>query len=181
MKMYASAIIVCLSRMGIGFAKLLLEKLKIRFPDCGTQVEERTAANYLDPCWKGVHLSKYGSLESTKKMILDKWSHLEMEEDQPPARSDRGRQPAPPLSPNSQILQEVGGLHEQSGVTMGRLAKEMMTYEALPRLTMDGDRLIWWKLHEETLPLLSKIAKEILCIPAASSKSERVFSIGTQV
>ena len=45
----------------------------------------------------------------------------------------------------------------------------------------EGDRLDWWKTHEGTLPLLAKVAKEILCIPAASSKSERVFSIGTQV
>ena len=38
--------------------------------------------------------------------------------------------------------------------------------------------LIWWKLNQEELPLLSKLARLILAIPASSAKSERVFSVG---
>ena len=45
-------------------------------------------------------------------------------------------------------------------------------------LTNQTDRLQWWKHHEKSFPLLSKLARRILCIPAASSKSERVFSVG---
>jgi hypothetical protein len=38
--------------------------------------------------------------------------------------------------------------------------------------------LHWWRDHERVLPLLSKLAKKVLTVPASSSKSERVFSTG---
>ena len=61
------------------------------------------------------------------------------------------------------------------------LKKEMDFYEgtvAMECLKPNGDRVLWWKKHEDSLPLLSKVAKHILGIPCSSSKSERVFSTG---
>jgi hAT family C-terminal dimerisation region len=39
------------------------------------------------------------------------------------------------------------------------------------------DPLAWWKGHRETIPVLCQIARKILCIPATSAPSERVFSV----
>ena len=62
---------------------------------------------------------------------------------------------------------------------MSDFKKEMKKYEVMDEtLLINGDRLKWWKKHEETLPLLAIAAKEILSIPCSSSKSERVFSTG---
>ena len=36
--------------------------------------------------------------------------------------------------------------------------------------------LDWWKLNEKQLPLLSNVAKQMQCIPATSTPSERAFS-----
>lgn len=36
--------------------------------------------------------------------------------------------------------------------------------------------LLWWKIHRGVLPLLSTLARRMLCIPATSAPSERVFS-----
>ena len=35
--------------------------------------------------------------------------------------------------------------------------------------------LEWWKCHVNVLPLLSKLAKKVLTVPASSAKSERIF------
>ena len=54
----------------------------------------------------------------------------------------------------------------------------MEKYELFSLQSKDCDVLSWWKQHENVLPLLAKIAKRVLAIPASSAKSERVFSTG---
>ena len=41
--------------------------------------------------------------------------------------------------------------------------------------------LTWWKNHAEMLPILSKLARMYLAIPATSTQSERIFSAGGRV
>ena len=43
------------------------------------------------------------------------------------------------------------------------------------------DQLKWWKHHESQFPLLAKLVKVVFPVPAASSKSERVFSVAGNV
>jgi len=40
----------------------------------------------------------------------------------------------------------------------------------------DGDPLSWWKLHEPTFPGLSKMARDMLGVPATTASAERIFS-----
>ena len=64
------------------------------------------------------------------------------------------------------------------------LSKEMEFYEGnmgMEELDPHGDRLDWWKKHEQVLPLLSKVAKHVLGIPCSSAKSERIFSTGAMM
>ena len=43
------------------------------------------------------------------------------------------------------------------------------------------DVLAWWKSMQTRLPLLSKLARKYLCLPATSTSSERLFSASGQV
>lgn len=46
----------------------------------------------------------------------------------------------------------------------------------LHKYRCDTDPLIWWKDHQQKFPLLFKVAKKVLEIPAQSAASERFFS-----
>ena len=59
-----------------------------------------------------------------------------------------------------------------------KFRQECSIYESMPDAESSTDRLGWWKMHSSSFPILSRLARKVLCIPAASSKSERVFSVG---
>jgi len=52
----------------------------------------------------------------------------------------------------------------------------MQVYLSLPPIPAEEDPLVWWKGHTSELPHLSRVARKLLCIPATSVPSERVFS-----
>ena len=43
--------------------------------------------------------------------------------------------------------------------------------------TRDTDHLQWWKLNEFRFKTLAKVAKSILCVPATSTASKRLFQL----
>ena len=59
------------------------------------------------------------------------------------------------------------------------IRREMIQYENFSLAHKASSVLGWWKDHEVVLPILSKVAKKVLTVPASSAKSERVFSTGT--
>ena len=44
-------------------------------------------------------------------------------------------------------------------------------------VSMQADKLLWWKNHESELPCLSEACKIALLIQPSSAAAERVFSI----
>lgn len=61
---------------------------------------------------------------------------------------------------------------------MPDLERELKTYSSLPPVSVQDSKapLEWWKAHRKCLPILAELARNVLCIPAASASSERVFS-----
>ena len=155
---------------GITFARALKKRLLERFPSCGMTVFEKCVANYLDPRFMGLHLTSWGKLEDIKSKMERKWNVVDDEEGL--------RVPVnPELSPTSKLLQR-SRLARAAGGGLSKIKKEMATYESFSFASRKCDVLAWWKAHEEHLPVLAKIARKILAIPASSAKSERVFSTG---
>ena len=56
-------------------------------------------------------------------------------------------------------------------------------FDALPRVVQDqhgvitlNSPLLWWQTRHLTLPILAELARRVLCTPATSAPSERLFS-----
>lgn len=62
-----------------------------------------------------------------------------------------------------------------------RAEEEMERYCKAPSLPLTEDPLNWWRVHEITFPLLSRLSKRYLCIPGTSVSAERVFSTAGDV
>ena len=56
------------------------------------------------------------------------------------------------------------------------IEKEFIIFEAKPDVESTVDRLEWWLKHKLKLPVLAKVAQEVLGVPCSSAKSERVCS-----
>jgi len=68
---------------------------------------------------------------------------------------------------------------KDSGVSRAMLEIDSWRME-LPIATTE-DPLAWWRAHKHKYPLLSKVARKYLSIPATSAPSERAFSVLGQV
>ena len=55
-------------------------------------------------------------------------------------------------------------------------ADEVTSYLALPKIHHDDCPLMWWKTNKTRFPVLSKLARKYLAVPATSTPSERLFS-----
>ena len=66
-------------------------------------------------------------------------------------------------------------------VTKSKIRKEMERYESFSIPPKSVNILVWWKQHQNILPLLSIAARSVLAIPASSAKSERVYSSGANI
>ena len=57
-----------------------------------------------------------------------------------------------------------------------RVSAEVGQYKTEDSISLSDDPLLWWKMHAQNFPILSRLAKIYLGIPATSVPSERVFS-----
>ena len=160
---------------GVTFAKALLKNLQKRFPNSGADIFERKVANYLDPRYKGVHLSVIGVLEETKVEINEKYADEDDRSDRVQAASNESS--GLDLSPTSRLLKQARSRRMEENPE-NKIKSEMIKYESFSLAPREGNILYWWKTHSSLLPLLSRIARTILAIPSSSAKSERVFSTG---
>lgn len=68
---------------------------------------------------------------------------------------------------------------EEDGVDVPPLSKEITEYLNMPKISdskIDTFNLLhWWRDREKMFPILSVIAKKVLCIVATSAESERCF------
>ena len=161
------------------FAKELQKGLKKRFPNYGSENSFRRMANYLSPQYKGMHLLELEKLDETKldvKLLFQSTNNVT-----PATATQTAIDEADnlDLSPTSKMRRRFQA--KKTNTTSSRsencpFEKEFLRYDSFTLADSKVDVLQWWKSHEKTLPLLSKVARAVLSIPCSSAKSERTFS-----
>ena len=164
------------------FAKELQKSLNKRFPNHGSENNFRRMANYLAPQYKGMHLNEFNKLEETYldiKLLFQSTSNVT-----PVTASQTAISEAETLdlSPNSKMRRRFQA-QKSSAASSSRVLenscpfeKEFCRFDSFSLAPSTVNVLDWWKSHEKTLPLLSKVARSVLSIPCSSAKSERTFS-----
>jgi hypothetical protein len=56
------------------------------------------------------------------------------------------------------------------------VSNEVKDYMSMPSVPLDTDPLQWWREHQHRFPVLARVARRFLCIPASSAPAERVWS-----
>ena len=142
-------------------------------------VEVLELASFLDPRFKG----KYVTDEESIKEVIRSDGMLIY---QSATTSNTPQSSAAAVCPPAKKKRTLGSLlkmgeTEETGSSAQVLPGEAINVELSlylqeVRLDAESDPLEWWKLHEITFPMLSKVAKKFLAVPATSAASERLFS-----
>ena len=177
-------------RNAVIFARILREKLNSRFPQFGTDRSLNRMGNLLNPALKGVHLKLVDKYEETKKEMEEKLKEWMEEEMDKPVEEEDGGSPPAKISPTEMLKRRMRQEEERRGgarrsdiftAPQSKFERECSTYELLADADSSIDLLLWWKVHQQQLPLLSNLARIVFAVPAASSKSERVFSVAGNI
>lgn len=158
---------------------------------------------FLHPRYKGAVLISPNSdhyFEDAKACIVARVSRrLELEKGPDPQGAQAAQAPPPPPPPVDAGLDDAMDesqwsavdkyLDESSILALNDPAPAAPPDESivlqieiylnkLPRMAKrDGDVLAYWKSQEDLVPDLARFARSVLCIPASSASSERLFSL----
>ena len=153
--------------------KAVLTDLKSRYNDVAVETL-LNAACFLDPRFKSLSFLTEEQRESTKAIIeieAQKIASTTQQANEPPEK--RRCQEKDLMS----LLEDVVDVPAEDTTLYaeGEAKKEILKYMLLNATT--DNPLKWWLENEKHFPLLARIARKYLCIPATSVPSERAFSV----
>jgi len=172
------------------FAKQLKKLILERFPKWGTDNLLTSMGHYLDPEFQGLILKQFpGAFIRTRNEIKRVAAKYEGQVYVPPVQQiartnsdDNDNLTAAQrlkLAQAAIAIDDTGTDGNSDGI-MSSIDVELDKYEAM-KINHCSNILLFWRDNQGVFPLLSKVAREILGIPASSASSERVFSVGSLV
>ena len=174
-------------RYAKAYAKNLRKNIETRFPHNCLDESVVSYANFLDPHLKGIHVELEKFMVETKEKVKSTIAEYSIEvEDEAMIVEDnennKSIEKTVQLTATQKLLQKkrnpLSDVFDEGGSREKEAAHEIDVYMKLPPCNRDDDVLKWWQDHSKILPRLSIFARQILAIPASTSASERLFSIG---
>ena len=166
------------------FARLFRANIEKRVPACGTLVDVYRFGHYFDPYSRGILLDvKFKNLEDVKLEIKLRWEVTDTNSSNSAVSESEMQVDDTNESDPLEAMIRMREAHQSAAApdTLSPLELEFLKYEKLPKVKKDVDALKWWMGHKDVLPLMFKIAQELLGIPVSSSKSERIFSTAGRI
>ena len=126
----------------------------------------------LDPRFKHITLSKYKEESEARKLKQSLKELMEMYTSEDSVGSFS------PATPKKQKLTALDKLLGPENLTMEPCTfdSELEKYFAELPISRKENPLIWWKENSSRYKSLSSVAQRLLCMPATSTSSERIFS-----
>ena len=160
------------------FKKTVASELKERFDPDSKEIAEDppVLASSLDPRY---HLLKFFSSEqrsATYSKLKELAVKIDAEAHTVVNESETGEESAAKRPKQDSAIEFLLGDSLGNGDGDRSPQDEVEIFLREPALGPNADPLKWWKANEHRFPILSKLAKRLLCIPATSVPAERIFS-----
>ena len=126
----------------------------------------------LDPRFKNITLSKFKEESETKKL---KESLLELMDMYTSGDNTGSPSPAAPKKQKLTALDKLLG-PEELMIKPPTFENELEKYLAESPISRKQNPLTWWRENTSRFKSLSCVAQRLLCMPATSTSSERIFS-----
>lgn len=150
-----------------GLVKDLMDDLEKQYPNAGTGERRIRYGHFFHPHFRGILLRKYNKYDDTIHQLVERHPTTQTFRDDLDPTDDNEED----LEPAEKLALELGGSDIAiQGEREAPLRKEIRVYLALPKPIERAkvNVLEWWKQHSNTIPLLSQMAKDILCVPASA-------------
>ena len=126
-------------------------------------------ATALDPRFRQLKFLSDELRSDMKAEILRRASAIDV----PTEGTEESVNPSPPKKKNTALEILLGEEEVASDTGCDAQIAQFFAEKAVPH---DTHPLDWWKQNESQYPLLARVAASLLCIPATSTPSERLFS-----
>ena len=162
------------------FKETVTAQLEIRFIFDPENIAILSAA--VDPRYHDLDFLRSEQREEVARILLERIKRMETECQQ--AEKATGEVTEEPRAKKKKKDEKketamsflLGATSTQSAEENSSGKGEFERFKKEPQLHHDENALLWWKANQERFPLIAQVARQLLCVPATSVPSERIFS-----